>query len=170
MNRQAVRKICGRLTLIAGNLLVLTLGPFVLARVTAANTQQQWLAQTMDYQDSLGAGIVPMGRVVLPGYESAQSVVRQVAVAEPVAESLSGPQVYNDACVACHGSGIGGAPRLGDLDAWRSRIAQGQDVLTDHVINGYTGDAGYMPPKGGRVDLSDAEILAAMAYLLDESS
>ncbi len=42
--------------------------------------------------------------------------------------------------------------------------------MTDHVINGYTGSLGYMPPKGGRVDLSDEEVIAAMNYMVDESS
>ena len=82
---------------------------------------------------------------------------------------MTGPQVYNAACLACHGAGIGGAPKTGDAAAWAPRIAQGQDILTEHVINGYQGEAGYMPPKGGRVDLSDEEILAAMTYMLEES-
>jgi cytochrome c5 len=36
------------------------------------------------------------------------------------------------------------------------------------VINGYQGDAGYMPPKGGRIDLSDEEIISAMDYMLEQ--
>ena len=48
-------------------------------------------------------------------------------------------------------------------------IAQGMDVLKDHAINGYTGSAGYMPAKGGRVDLSDDEVAAAVDYMVAES-
>ena len=59
---------------------------------------------------------------------------------------------------------------LGDADAWTARIAQGMDVLKDHAINGYTGELGYMPAKGGRVDLSDEEVAAAVEYMVEESS
>ena len=41
-------------------------------------------------------------------------------------------------------------------------------MINDNVINGYQGDAGYMPPKGGRVDLSDGEILAAVDYMIEQ--
>jgi cytochrome c len=42
-------------------------------------------------------------------------------------------------------------------------------VLRDHALNGFTGDTGFMPPKGGRIDLSDEEILAAVEYMLEQS-
>ena len=111
--------------------------------------------------------IRPVGRVVLDGEGVAKTV--QVATIEPVAEVLSGPQVYNQACIACHGAGIGGAPVVGPGGDWGARTAQGADVLSDHVINGYQGDLGYMPPKGGRIDLSDGEILSAMDYMIEQS-
>ena len=111
-----------------------------------------------------GHGQLAAARLLIP------TVGLSLLASATAANNQQGLQVYNDACVACHGSGIGGAPRLGDLDAWRSRVAQGRDILVDRVINGYTGNAGYMPPKGGRVDLADEDVLAAMAYLLDESS
>ena len=69
-------------------------------------------------------------------------VVEAAAEPEPVAETLSGPQVYNSACLACHGAGVGGAPILGDPEAWAPRIAQGIDTLTSHAINGYQGEVG----------------------------
>jgi cytochrome c5 len=81
---------------------------------------------------------------------------------------MSGPQVYNSACLACHGAGIGGAPVVGDSAQWVERIAQGSDTLTAHAIQGYSGSAGYMPPKGGRMDLSDAEVEAAVDYMVSE--
>jgi cytochrome c len=80
---------------------------------------------------------------------------------------MSGPQVYNTACLACHGPGIGGAPIFGDAAAWAPRIAKGIEALNEHALNGFT-DVGYMPPKGGRVDLSDPEILDAVAYMVAE--
>jgi cytochrome c len=83
---------------------------------------------------------------------------------------MTGPQVYNSACNVCHGSGVGGAPIVGDTDAWVARIAQGPDVLYDHAINGFSGDAPTpMLPKGGRVDLSDQEVRDAVDYMVNES-
>ena len=48
-------------------------------------------------------------------------------------------------------------------------IRQGIDVLTRHAIEGYTGSAGYMPPKGGQIQLSDEEVTAAVEYMVDNS-
>ena len=135
----------------------------------AADLARLGVAEGLEMQAQVAARLAPAGRATLPGETRTAAVAAQVADAEAPAPSLSGEAVYNSACVACHGSGVGGAPRLGDVAAWSSRIAQGEAVLSDRVINGYTGAAGYMPPKGGRVDLSDAEILAAMNYLLDQS-
>jgi cytochrome c5 len=79
---------------------------------------------------------------------------------------LSGPQVFNQACNACHGAGIGGAPKLGDKAAWAPRIAQGSGTLNKHALEGFQGQAGFMPPKGGWVNLSDGEIIAAVEYMV----
>jgi cytochrome c len=86
-----------------------------------------------------------------------------------VAAKLTGEQVYNAACFACHGTGAGGAPKLGDAAAWRTRTAQGKPTLHKHAVEGYQGAAGYMPPKGGRVDLSDDEIIAAVDFIVGQS-
>jgi cytochrome c5 len=59
---------------------------------------------------------------------------------------------------------------ISDRAAWAPRIAQGLSVLQDHVLNGFQGDAGLMPAKGGRVDLSDADVLAAMQHMIDTAS
>ena len=114
--------------------------------------------------------IRPLGQVFMPGEELAASAPTVVTAIEPepVATAMSGPQVYNSACLVCHGNGIGGAPVLGDTEAWAPRIAQGLDVLNDHAINGFT-NVGYMPPKGARADLSDQEVADAVSYMVAES-
>ncbi len=114
--------------------------------------------------------IRPAGQVYLPGEEtsSGQPQVEEVVPAEPVATVLSGPQAYNEACLMCHGSGIGGAPTLVDKESWSPRIAQGNDTLYQHAIEGYTGESGFMPPKGARLDLSDDEVKGAVDYMIDE--
>ena len=75
--------------------------------------------------------------------------------------SADGGQVYQQACAACHMSGAAGAPRL-QPSAWADRLPQGIDTLTQHAINGYK----LMPAKGGRTDLSDAQVRAAVEWMV----
>ena len=137
-------------TLVIGILVGIAVGIFFVAS-SLAEAQAAAVRQDPAYQDLVIARLAPAGKAI--------------ADAAP----LSGPDVYNSACAACHGQGIGGAPRVGDTAAWRPRIAQGQELLSQHALQGFTGATGYMPPKGGRVDLSDEEILAAVAHMLDGS-
>lgn len=81
------------------------------------------------------------------------------------ADLAKGQQVYQAACFACHGTGAAGAPLLGDKAAWGPRIAQGMDTLLTHATNGFKG----MPPKGGRMDLSDGDVKDAIAYMVDQA-
>ncbi len=76
-----------------------------------------------------------------------------------------GEKVYATACAACHTTGAAGAPRVGDTGAWGTRIAQGMDTLNEHAIKGFRA----MPPKGGRLDLSDDAVVAAVAYMVEKS-
>lgn len=99
--------------------------------------------------------------------------VGQIALAdsEELAVSLTGSQVYNNVCIACHSPpGVGGAPALGDGDAWAERITHGMNTLIDHALNGFSGSTGIMPKKGGRVDLSDEEIIGATEYMVEQAA
>lgn len=82
-----------------------------------------------------------------------------------VAKAKSGEEVYNGACVACHGAGIAGAPKTGDKAIWAPRIAQGVNVLYEHAIKGFKA----MPAKGGQTALSDEEVKAGVDYQIAKS-
>lgn len=83
---------------------------------------------------------------------------------------MSGQKVYNEVCIACHAPpGVGGAPALGNREAWAPRIEQGTETLIQHALNGFT-KTGVMPKKGGRVDLSDEEIIGAVEFMLEQVS
>jgi len=86
-----------------------------------------------------------------------------VAAAAPAAASKAGvgEALYKQACIACHASGVAGAPKLGDKAAWAPRIQTGLDMLTASVIKGKNA----MPPKGGS-SASDADIRAAVEYMV----
>ncbi|MGI9310874.1 MAG: c-type cytochrome [bacterium] len=98
-----------------------------------------------------------------------------VAAAESVAQvaqdaaATDGATVYSGVCAVCHDAGIAGAPRTGDATAWEARIAQGMEVLVAHAIDGFQGETGIMLPKGGNPNLSDAEVEAAVAYMVEQS-
>jgi len=100
--------------------------------------------------------------------EQAASVEIQESTSPPVIAALNGEEVYNTACIACHMTGAGGAPLLGDIDAWEARLAQGKTLLVQRAVEGYIGEMGIMPAKGGRLDLSDEEVENAVTYMLDQ--
>ena len=97
----------------------------------------------------------------------AKAASTEAAPATPAA--ADGKQVYDAGCVACHGAGIAGAPRVGDSDAWADRIGAGLDNMVANAINGFQGSQGMMPAKGGNPSLSDEEIEAAVEYMVAES-
>jgi cytochrome c5 len=85
-----------------------------------------------------------------------------VAVAAPVDPAdIDGAAIYAQVCQACHVTGAAGAPIPG-TDAWAERAAKGEEVLLASAINGLNA----MPAKGGRMDMSDAEIKAAVEHML----
>jgi cytochrome c5 len=86
--------------------------------------------------------------------------------AEPVSRTAatpprSGKQIVDAQCVKCHGSGMGGAPKIGDRAAWASRASRGLDTLVASAIHGH----GAMPARGGMADLTDVEIRSAITYM-----
>ncbi|MBT8102630.1 MAG: c-type cytochrome [Gammaproteobacteria bacterium] len=158
-------------SLVIGVLAAVALAILVLAMKMSDLTQGVYTRDADEYQAAVHERIRPVGDVYLPGeeHDAPAPTVTAVVEPEPVATAMTGPQVYNSACLACHAAGVGGAPVVGDAAVWAPRIAQGIDVLTRHAIEGYTGSAGYMPAKGGRTDLSDGEIADAVDYMVNES-
>ena len=65
--------------------------------------------------------------------------------------------------------GVAGAPKIGDAAAWSSRLERGMASLEMNAINGIASEAGVMPPKGGFAHLSDQEVTAAVAYMVEGS-
>lgn len=117
----------------------------------------------------LGKGTAPSGtadEAELRIQPVARVEIRTQAVAAVAGgQARDGVAVYNTVCMACHVAGVAGAPKTGDKAAWAPRIAQGAATLIKSVING----KGAMPPKGGGTDLSEAEIKAAVEYLVGQS-
>ena len=115
------------------------------------------------------ANIKPVGEVYIAGESEPEAAPSTAAAmtagaAEPAA-AKSGEQVYTSSCLACHGTGVAGAPKLGDVAAWAPRIAAGMDTLLGNAIKGLNA----MPPKGLCMTCSDAELQAAVEYMVSKS-
>ncbi|MEO8464035.1 MAG: c-type cytochrome [Gammaproteobacteria bacterium] len=157
--------------LVLGILMGVAVGLFFLARAISIDTQGKYVAADPAVLAAIDARIKPVGHVLLAGdAELAAAAAAAVAAPKPEAAPLTGVQVYNAACIACHAPpGVNGAPPMGDAAAWAPRIAQGVDTLHMHALTGFQGQKGFMPQKGGRVDLSDAEIVGAVDYLVEQA-
>lgn len=169
MNRD--QQFFDRYSLVLGVLGAIALALIVVAMKINDLTQGVYTRDASEYQAAVAERIRPFGDVYLPGEEQQAEAptLETTPEPEPVATVMSGPQVYNTACNSCHGPGVGGAPIVGDAPAWTARIAQGMATLNEHAINGFAGSAGYMPEKGGFMSLSDAEVEAAVEYMVSES-
>ena len=106
-----------------------------------------------------------------PVSKTAETPVAAAAIpaALPAGNVASAPAggegVYKGACMACHATGVAGAPKTGDKSGWGARIAKGKPLLYEHAIKGFNA----MPPKGGNTTLSDADVKAAVDYLVAQA-
>lgn len=88
---------------------------------------------------------------------------------EPIASTgkpvrRTSEQIVNAQCSKCHEKGMGGAPKIGDRDAWIPRLKNGLDPLVQSAVNGHGG----MPPRGGLANLSDTELKEAITYMFNK--
>ena len=132
---------------------------FMILIIIAAN----WLSKSSTnvhddpmVQEAIEKRIAPVGQVNTGAVAPAAA-----AAAGPV----DGKAIYEQTCFACHGTGAAGAPKFGDKGAWSPRIAQGMDTLLNHAMNGFKA----MPPRGGRADLDDDSVKAAVEYMVEHS-
>ena len=162
------RKFFDTFMLIVGALVALTLVLIILARMVASDPVAATREADTDYQKEVAARIGPVARVAVAG-EDNSALAAPAAAPAVAAVDMPGDEVYNQACVACHGAGVAGAPKFGDKAAWASRVATGLETLHKHAIAGYQGKNGFMPPKGGRTDLTDQSVMNAVDYMVSGS-
>ena len=147
--------------------LVILVG-FTIVILVIANFLYSSDSATMDdkEQQRVAERIKPIGEVYIgsvPVGETATKVEPPSAAGATVAAAdLNGEAAYQQVCAVCHDAGVLNAPKPGDAAAWEPRRAKGLDTLYANAINGI----GAMPAKGGRADLSDDVIKAAVDYLL----
>lgn len=158
-------------SLVIGLLVAIAICLFALARTVASHTQEKQMLVEKEYLKGVNERLQPMAKVAVAGQDNsalaiAPTTTASAGSAAPAAPK-TGDELFEQACKACHGAGIGGAPKAGDKAAWGPRVAKGKDVLYDHALHGFTGSAGMMPAKGGRADVSDDLVKAAVDHMLD---
>lgn len=76
-----------------------------------------------------------------------------------------GKRLYTQHCASCHEGQVAGSPKMGDKEAWKPLIKKGMITLFTNTINGYKG----MSAKGGCTHCNDAEVIAAVKYMVNQS-
>lgn len=113
-------------------------------------------------RDEITDRIKPIGKIC----KVDEDCVTAGAIAVAADGPLSGAEVYNRYCFACHATGVSNAPIFGDAAIWMERKAKGLETLYSSTVNGL-GVA--MPPRGTCVSCSDDELRAAVDYMLEQS-
>lgn len=117
------------------------------------------------------AGAVYAGNTGRAAMQAAADAASKAAASQVAyGGTTDGKAIYDHLCTSCHTAGIAGAPKLGNKSMWGPRITQGLDVLVQHATEGYHGpDGNFMPPKGGNPALSEAQIKAAVSWIVGQA-
>lgn len=119
-------------------------------------------AQAAMDKDAIAERLAPVGEVCLASQDCG-SASAPAASSSDDGGGADGEGIYGQVCSVCHDSGVAGAPVRGDEDQWAARTDQGFDTLLDHAINGLNA----MPARGGNPSLSDDDMHAAVAYMVE---
>ena len=158
-------------SLVIGILVAIAIAIFALARTVASHTQDVDVRAEAQYLKSVDGRIQPFAHEAVAGQDNSSLAIKADTTAAATGGSAlaipkDGAEVFQQTCSACHGAGIAGAPKAGDRAAWAPRIAKGKAVLYQHALQGFQGSAGVMPAKGGRADLPDDLIKAAVDHMV----
>jgi cytochrome c5 len=159
-------------SLVIGLLMAVAIGLFAFARIVASHTQEKQMLIEGQYVKSVEQRVQPFAQIAVAGQDnSALAIKASASTAQTGAAAMpkDGTELYTQACSACHGAGIAGAPKAGDAAAWAPRIAKGKNMLYQHAVQGFQGAAGMMPAKGGRVDVSDDLVHQAVDHMVEMS-
>lgn len=143
---------------LVGLVYALTVGQFAVG--AGAGTPQEIAARLAPVGTVRIASEAPAG----PAGAAAPVAPKTGQTAASGAESI-GQARFEKTCSACHATGVAGAPKLGDKAAWAPRIAKGTDALLQSTINGKNA----MPPRGTCASCSDAELKAAIEYMVSKA-
>lgn len=121
------------------------------AKGTCISCSDQDIKQAVDYM--VAAMLGPDGKIV------SVTPVKKLTIAD-------GKAIYDTNCSVCHNSGFQGAPKPGDVTAWKPMVNAG---FLDTYVNVVTGRKGH-PLRGACSNCSDAELKAAVKYMMQQSA
>ena len=120
------------------------------------------IARTVAYMANSAGASFKAPEAAAPVEPAAAGSAAPAAAASAAAPAANGKGVYDANCAACHASGVAGAPKFGDKAAWAARIKTGNDALYGSALKGKAA----MPAQGGNAGLSDADVKAAVDYMV----
>ena len=145
-----------------GTVVVKSLIAGIMGVVVTLGVVQVVSANVVD--DAIAKRIKPVGSVCVEGQPCAKAAASSTDTAATGSSGASGEATFNKVCSTCHKTGVAGAPRFGSYKDWEPRIAQGMDKLYDAAIHGL---APGMPAKGTCFTCTDAQLKAAVDYMVD---
>ncbi len=150
-------------SLVLGLLIFFAIVLFALARNIGEDTQSEDVLLDPLHLEAVRQNIEPFAHEAIAGQDNSALAALSAPKAGPAAADVpaTGEAAFNQVCTACHGTGVNGAPKVGDRAAWAPRIAQGKEVLYQHAIAG----KGAMPAKGGTT-WPDATIRMTVDYMM----
>jgi cytochrome c5 len=116
-------------------------------------------------QKAVAERLKPVGQLIVGKENLPKTENAAPAASNAPKKEMSGKEVVAGTCIACHGTGALGAPKIGDKALWAPRIKKGLDTLINDAIHGI----GNMPPKGGNASLTEHEIASAIVYMANQS-
>jgi cytochrome c5 len=154
---------------VVAGFLVTVVGILLLVQLITGGLKVNMKSPAMS-EEAVAQRLKPVGEVAfgegpVPKAEPAPAGGPPSAAKAAAPAASAGEQLYNAVCQACHSTGLAGAPKTGDPAAWKARIAQGTAALHEHAIKGIR----TMPPKGGAMSASDADVMAAVDYMVAKS-
>jgi cytochrome c5 len=138
------------------SLLIAGLGVLTLVLIFTAWTIYEHEPKETDPNaaQQLSARIAPNGAVYAGNTGRAAMLAAQEAATKAAAAQVA----------------YGGTTVLGNKTMWGPRIAEGLDTLIKHATDGYHGpDGNFMPAKGGNPSLNDAQVKAAVTWIVDQA-
>jgi cytochrome c5 len=153
---------------VIGLLTLIMILAIVIARIVTSGQEQDTsdpLTQKMIEERIKPVGQVYVGSVPAEASKPAASETKPSASQAGAAKFASGQEVYEAVCFACHATGAAGSPKFGDKQSWAKYLEKG---IEGNYANAIKGTAGGMPPKGGRADLADEDVKAAVDYMVSK--
>ncbi len=159
-------------SVVLGTLVAIAIVLFGIARSIGTPFEEARASSDPAVAAGVADNTAPVGRLALAGQDNGALAIRAPAsgsAPSTLPVPRSGEEAFQTVCSACHGTGAGGAPKVGDHGAWGPRIGQGKATLYEHALKGFNGKAGVMLAKGGRADLPDDLVRETVDFMVKKS-